>query len=211
MNLVERLEKLKAKSNELVATQLQYMIEQVSSNTTEEDNSESEDDFESDHNDTSAELSRDLRQEASAGETLLAEEFALESNGRVCARVGAVLESYERIPEEVLARASVQVEKKPGLKEMVIYPAGDQQVPVVVPLEYPKRDKEVPLEMESRPKIPRTPIPEEKLEKVKKENERIRKNSMHVYINEEANIKKQRMRRYKPPQTARRRREHPVD
>eukprot|EP00826_Nyctotherus_ovalis_P008741 TRINITY_DN1226_c0_g3_i6.p1 TRINITY_DN1226_c0_g3~~TRINITY_DN1226_c0_g3_i6.p1 ORF type:complete len:697 (-),score=219.60 TRINITY_DN1226_c0_g3_i6:239-2329(-) len=205
MNLVERLKELKAKSNELVATQLQYMIEQVNSEYTEEDNSQSDDDIESDYNDN-VEVSQDFCQEVPAGEALLSGEFALNGSGEV----EAVLESYEKIPEDVLARANERSKKRPGLKEMVIYPVGEQQIPVVIPLEYPKRDKEVPLEMESRPKIPRTPIPEEKLEKVKKENEKIRKNSMHVYINEEANIKKQKMRRYKPPQTARRRKGHPV-
>jgi len=47
----------------------------------------------------------------------------------------------------------------------------------------------IPEEMQSKPKIPRTPIPFDELEKVKKENDLIRK-SMQIRVNEEANIKK---------------------
>lgn len=48
---------------------------------------------------------------------------------------------------------------------------------------------DVPTAMQSKPKIPRTPIPDDKLEKIRKENELIRQ-SMQIRVNEEANIKK---------------------
>jgi hypothetical protein len=122
-----------------------------------------------------------------------------------------VLASYEKIPEEVLLKAKEQVKAKSGLKEMVIYSSDKEAMPIVVPIE--KIEEGVPREMESRPKIPRTPIPEETLVRVKKENEELKKNAMHVYRNEEANVKKQKMmRRYKPPQTAQRKnKDHPVN
>ena len=208
MNLVDHLEKLKESSNELVATQLQYVIKQVDNDYNENDDSSSEEEVESDH----ADIEQGPRNQGEPiGEALLENEFALNSNGSFLVRE-VVLESYERIPEDMLLKANEQIKKKSGLKEMVIYPSDKESMPMIVPLEKANDEDGVPREMESRPKIPRTPIPEETLEKVKKENEELKKNAMHVYNNEEANVKKQKiMRRYKPPQTAERKnKDHPV-
>jgi len=208
MNLVDRLEELKENSNELIATQLQYMIEQVDNDYNENDKSSSGEEVESDYPD----IEQGPRNQGEPiGETLLKNEFALNSNGSFLVRE-VVLESYERIPEDVLLKAKEPIKKKSGLKEMVIYPSDKVSMPMIVPLEKVNDEDGVPREMESRPKIPRTPIPEETLERVKKENEELKKNAMHIYTNEEANLKKQKiMRRYKPPQTAQRKnKEHPV-
>jgi hypothetical protein len=58
--------------------------------------------------------------------------------------------------------------------------------------EYDNVDKSMPIEMQSKPKIPRTPIPSDELEEVRKENELIKK-SIQIRVNEEANIKKRRV------------------
>lgn len=57
-----------------------------------------------------------------------------------------------------------------------------------------KKQEKFPSGMLSRDKIPRTPIPSEKLEQAKKENELIRKNAFYVHLNEEANPKKQKVK-----------------
>jgi len=54
-------------------------------------------------------------------------------------------------------------------------------------------ESRIPTAMKSRPKIPRTPIPEDKLIQIRKENAEFKKNAMHIYVKEEANLKKQKM------------------
>lgn len=109
---------------------------------------------------------------------------------------------------EEVKNASVKDEQKPqkkGLQEIVYYPsipdnAHRVPTPIVAKTDVtPKEQKSeesnerVPTAMQSRPKIPRTPIPEEKLEQAKKENELFRKQALHIYVNEGANLKKRKM------------------
>eukprot|EP00826_Nyctotherus_ovalis_P033607 TRINITY_DN2732_c0_g1_i3.p1 TRINITY_DN2732_c0_g1~~TRINITY_DN2732_c0_g1_i3.p1 ORF type:complete len:255 (+),score=101.70 TRINITY_DN2732_c0_g1_i3:1834-2598(+) len=48
----------------------------------------------------------------------------------------------------------------------------------------------IPSAMRARPKIPRTPIPNQKLEQVRKENQEILRNAVHVQKNPQSNKKK---------------------
>ena len=59
-------------------------------------------------------------------------------------------------------------------------------------------DGRIPSAMKARPKIPRTPIPLDKLEQVKKQNEEILRNAVYIQKNEGANKKKQ-IARQQPP------------
>lgn len=66
-------------------------------------------------------------------------------------------------------------------------------------------DRNLPSAMKSRPKIPRTPINEELLGMIRKENEAIIQNSGHIHRNEDANKKK-----IKQPQQSPQKEQHVV-
>jgi len=52
-------------------------------------------------------------------------------------------------------------------------------------------ESRIPSAMRARPKIPRTPIPTQKLDQVKKENQEILKNAIYIQKNPQSNKKKQ--------------------
>lgn len=62
-----------------------------------------------------------------------------------------------------------------------------------VGLEKKADEERVPTAMQSRPKIPRTPLPEDKLKQAQRENQLLKNNAIHVYVNQQANVKKQKM------------------
>ena len=61
-------------------------------------------------------------------------------------------------------------------------------------------DRNLPSAMKSRPKIPRTPINEELLSMIRRENESIIAGSTHIRKNEDPNKKKKTMQPQQQPQ-----------
>ncbi len=104
------------------------------------------------------------------------------------------VESKKNLAEEI--KNFEPTPRQQQAKEIVEPPSDSNRLPT--PIAKPEEAERVPIAMQSRPKIPRTPIPTEKLEQVKKENEVLRQYAVHVYVNENANIKKQKIAHGQP-------------
>jgi hypothetical protein len=120
------------------------------------------------------------------GEALLKAEFGPERE-----ESKDIIECNEPKHELKISKESGSREQAKIDEESYVSGYGNPETPIVV--EKQVSEARIPTAMKSRPKIPRTPIPEERLRQVRKENEEFKKNAMHIYVNEEANLKKQRM------------------
>ena len=114
------------------------------------------------------------------------------------AEFGTEKEESKSIIEYNESKCEVDISKESDLGEQVkmdkeSYASDYEKPETSVVEEKQANESRIPTAMKSRPKIPRTPIPEDKLIQIRKENEEFKKNAMHIYVKEEANLKKQKM------------------
>ncbi len=212
------LAELKKRSGEGMARQIQYIMKQFDKADTQEDDEEDQSDEEEepagnnengteeeDGSDRSeAEIDKDIVSRGiPTGESLLMSEFGVtqESKDYDSSSQQPIVENEKESDRddevrETPAKETLREEIKNPEEPQISPLAARLPTPAVFPEKRPQRElgpERVPSAMQSRPKIPRTPIPSEKLEQVKKENAMIRQNAVHVYVNESANLKKQKI------------------
>eukprot|EP00826_Nyctotherus_ovalis_P032248 TRINITY_DN2600_c0_g2_i4.p1 TRINITY_DN2600_c0_g2~~TRINITY_DN2600_c0_g2_i4.p1 ORF type:complete len:255 (-),score=63.09 TRINITY_DN2600_c0_g2_i4:177-941(-) len=203
MQLSEFLAELQKTADEDTQNQLQRIIERIYKEPVIEEVQRELSDAEADEEyDSIGEIEPDediAAHRILTGEALLQSEFGLlKGEAEIKCNVTYVGKSKSR-EEDSLDYREPKVEVKPAkdeekyIEEVKVDEVESERSETPVILEKEVDEERVPTAMQPRPRIPRTPIPEDRLKQVQRENEKLKKNAMHVYVNEEANVKKQKM------------------
>ena len=196
------LEQAKINANKSTISQIEVVIKQLNKENNDQINEDSSSEEEiSDHYEdpcekiSEMEIDQDIVSHGIAtGEMLLATEFGLENTTTEVAHSDKIIqnegrESNSSTPKpNYLTKAEARLRASRELHENTSSDGEEISTPIAQLNPDVKREK-VPTGMQSKPLIPRTPIPMEKLEQGKKENELIRQ-SLNIRLNEEAKIKK---------------------
>jgi len=185
MGFTEDLEKLLTNSaDQGIAKQITYMLGQLENDTSdsypsdEEDNGgeESEEDISYYAEETDDLTSSNGKTGVVAGEELLLSEFL--------ASTEEALQQSKTISQQMAISGPEEITEPEEKKDRPVTPING------LPENRPVIDSRIPSAMRARPKIPRTPIPIDRLEQAKKANEEFMKQATHIHINEHANKKK---------------------
>ena len=185
MGFGEHLEKLlNSSSDPNIARQITYMLGQLENEAAEQCSSDEEDAAADESEEDISYYAEDgdetiagPKGTVAAGEELLLSEFL--------ATTEDALQQSKTISQQMASNGPEEIVEPPEKKDRPVTPINgllDNR---------PMIDSRIPSAMRARPKIPRTPIPMDKLEQAKKANEELFKNAMYIQKNENANKKKQ--------------------
>ena len=168
MGFVKCLEELSSTKNQNIARQIVYMLEQL--------NDESSVLYPSDREDAEeAESEEDISYYADGDHNeMVMEKSAVEDFIKQLSlnKEDVMQQSItEKVDEELIEERNSQL----------LFPNDSDNF----------AESRIPSAMRARPKIPRTPIPTQKLDQVKKENQEILKNAIYIQKNPQSNKKKQ--------------------
>eukprot|EP01022_Parablepharisma_sp_SALTPOND_P008149 TRINITY_DN135286_c0_g1_i1.p2 TRINITY_DN135286_c0_g1~~TRINITY_DN135286_c0_g1_i1.p2 ORF type:complete len:389 (+),score=50.21 TRINITY_DN135286_c0_g1_i1:2241-3407(+) len=182
MGFVDHLERRLDTDDENMARQITYMLSQLEADSSEACPSDEEDA-------AGDESEEDISYYAEEGD-----DISPGGRGTMAAGEELLLSEFLATTEEALQQSKTISQQLAGNgPEEVVEERKDRPVTPIngLPDNRPSIDSRIPSAMRARPKIPRTPIPMEKLEQAKRENEELYKNAMHIHKNEFANKKKQ--------------------
>ena len=201
MGFAEELHKLAKTSDEGVAQQLACILDQLASpdedlyasDEEENPNDETEDDISYYADDDPG---HDFEHDGLTGEHLLLGQF-LASTADALLQSRAVSQQLASQNKESQEPSQSSVSRILPLLQNGAEESKERRpaTPVMGPADPDSQrrldDARIPSAMKARPKIPRTPIPLDRLEQIKRQNEELLRNAVHIQKNEGANKKKQ--------------------